>query len=112
MSGIARLLIVDDEKAQMRALCDTLTLEGYMTCGFHSAREALVALKAGAYDLLLTDLMMPEMDGIALIGAVREIDSALGAIVMTGTAAEFRTFIAAEIAKWAKVVKFANIKAD
>ena len=35
-----------------------------------------------------------------------------GAIVMTGTAAEFRTFIAAEIAKWAKVVKFANIKAD
>ncbi len=35
-----------------------------------------------------------------------------GAIVMTGTPAEFRTFIAAEIAKWAKVVKFANIKAD
>jgi tripartite-type tricarboxylate transporter receptor subunit TctC len=35
-----------------------------------------------------------------------------GAVVMTGTPAEFRTFIAAEIAKWAKVVKFANIKAD
>jgi tripartite-type tricarboxylate transporter receptor subunit TctC len=34
-----------------------------------------------------------------------------GAIVMTGTPAEFRTFIAAEIAKWAKVVKFPNIKA-
>jgi hypothetical protein len=84
MSGIARLLIVDDEKAQMRALCDTLSLEGYMTRGFHSAREALVALEAGAYDLLLTDLMMPEMDGIALIGAAREIDSTLGAIVMTG----------------------------
>jgi len=35
-----------------------------------------------------------------------------GAIVMTGTPAEFRSFIAAEIDKWAKVVKFANIKAD
>jgi tripartite-type tricarboxylate transporter receptor subunit TctC len=35
-----------------------------------------------------------------------------GAVVMTGTPTEFRTFIAAEIAKWAKVVKFANIKAD
>ena len=34
-----------------------------------------------------------------------------GAIVMTGTPEDFRTFIAAEIAKWAKVVKFANIKA-
>lgn len=84
MSGIARLLIVDDEKAQMRALCDTLQLEGYTTTGFHSAREALTALKPGAFDLLLTDLMMPELDGIALITAVREIDAALGAIVMTG----------------------------
>ncbi len=35
-----------------------------------------------------------------------------GAIVMTGTPADFRAFIAAEIAKWAKVVKFANIKAE
>lgn len=35
-----------------------------------------------------------------------------GAVVMTGTPAEFRTFIAAEIAKWAKVVRFANIKAE
>lgn len=35
-----------------------------------------------------------------------------GAIVMTGTPAEFRAFIAAEIAKWAKVIKFANIKAE
>lgn len=84
MSAIARLLIVDDEKAQMRALCDTLSLEGYATTGFHSAREALSALEKGAYDLLLTDLMMPEMDGISLIGTAREIDTALGAIVMTG----------------------------
>jgi tripartite-type tricarboxylate transporter receptor subunit TctC len=38
--------------------------------------------------------------------------SDLGAIVMTGTPADFRTIIAAEIAKWAKVVKFANIKAE
>ena len=35
-----------------------------------------------------------------------------GSVIMTGTPAEFRTFIAAEIAKWGKVVKFANIKAD
>ena len=35
-----------------------------------------------------------------------------GSVIMTGTPSEFRTFIAAEIAKWGKVVKFANIKAD
>jgi two-component system sensor histidine kinase/response regulator len=80
----ARLLIVDDESAQMRALCDTLVLEGYATHGFSSAQQALTALRPGDYDLLLTDLMMPEMDGITLINAARRIDSALCAVVMTG----------------------------
>jgi two-component system, sensor histidine kinase and response regulator len=83
-AGIARLMIVDDEAAQMRALCDTLGMEGYATQGFSSARAALESLRAGEFDLLLTDLMMPEMDGIALIDAAREIDGTLGAIVMTG----------------------------
>ena len=80
----ARLLIVDDETAQMRALCDTLVLEGYVTHGFSSAQQALAELRPGQFDLLLTDLMMPEMDGITLINAARRIDSTLGAIVMTG----------------------------
>ena len=79
-----RLLIVDDEVAQMRALCDTLALEGYTTRGFSSAREALAAVKPGEFDLLLTDLMMPEMDGIALSNAVRERDPAIAVILMTG----------------------------
>jgi signal transduction histidine kinase len=80
----ARLLIVDDESAQMRALCDTLSVEGYATHGYSSAQAALKALRPGEFDLLLTDLMMPEMDGITLINAAREIDSTLGAVVMTG----------------------------
>jgi two-component system sensor histidine kinase/response regulator len=79
-----RLLVVDDEVAQMRALTDTLGLEGYAIEGFSSPRAALAALRPGEVDLLLTDLMMPEMDGIALIGAARKIDPALCAIVMTG----------------------------
>jgi hypothetical protein len=80
----ARLLIVDDELAQLRALCDTLELEGYATRGFNSAEHALSELKPGEVDLLLTDLMMPDMDGIELINAARQIDASLGAIVMTG----------------------------
>jgi signal transduction histidine kinase len=85
MSGsAARLLIVDDELAQMRALCDTLEVEGYATRGFSSATHALESLRAGEFDLLLTDLMMPVMDGIALVDAARKIDPTLGAIVMTG----------------------------
>ena len=84
MSPAVRLLIVDDEAAQLRALCDTLQLEGYATQGFESGQQALAILRPGEFDLLLTDLMMPQMDGITLIDAAKEIDPAIGALVMTG----------------------------
>lgn len=86
MTGNSRgkLLIVDDEPLQLRALCDTLDYEGFETTCYGSPREALAALRPGVYDLLLTDLMMPEMDGIALVAAARGIDPQLGAVVMTG----------------------------
>jgi len=84
VTSAARLLIVDDEAAQLRALCDTLQLEGYVTQGFGSGQQALAILRAGEFDLLLTDLMMPEMDGIGLIAAARKIDPSLEALVMTG----------------------------
>jgi signal transduction histidine kinase/FixJ family two-component response regulator len=78
------VLIVDDEEALMTALCRTLELEGYVTKGFTSARQALETLSAEEFDLLLTDLMMPEMDGIALLSAAQQIDRDLVGIVMTG----------------------------
>jgi two-component system, sensor histidine kinase and response regulator len=81
---IARILIVDDEAAQMTALVNTLRDEGYDTTGFTTARDALAALKEHRFDLLLTDLMMPEMDGIALLRAAQLVDSQLVGVLMTG----------------------------
>src|SRR5215467_11582900 len=80
----SRLLIVDDERLHLKALCDTLQDEGYSVNGFSSAKEALQALREEEFDVLLTDLMMPEMDGISLLRAALEIDKALVGIVMTG----------------------------
>ena len=84
MSAPARLLIVDDEEALMRALCDALEYEGYLTQGFTSGHEAIAALRQQPFDLLLTDLTMPDIDGIALLRACREIDRELACVVMTG----------------------------
>ncbi len=79
------ILIVDDEAPHLKALCDTLTAHGYATTGFTSARAALAALrKKPCFDLLLTDLMMPEVDGITLLRSALEIDPLLVAVVMTG----------------------------
>ena len=80
----ARLLIVDDEVPQMKALCDTLGDQGYATFGFSAAATALAALRREKFDLVLTDLMMPEMDGISFLRAALEIDPHLTGIIMTG----------------------------
>jgi Bacteriophytochrome (light-regulated signal transduction histidine kinase) len=80
----ARVLIVDDEKPQMQALCDTLRDQGYHTTGCDSPVEALNLLKKERFDLLLTDLMMPDMDGISFLQAALQIDPQLIGIVMTG----------------------------
>lgn len=80
----ARILIVDDEVAQMRALCDTLEFQGYATTGFASAHAALADLERNEYDVVLTDLMMPQMSGIELLEAAQRIDPNLVGVVMTG----------------------------
>src|ERR1700733_1806377 len=81
---VAKLLIVDDEAAQMNAVHTTLEAEGYSVIGFTSALAALAALRESSFDLVLTDLMMPEMDGVAFLRAAFEIDPTLAGIVMTG----------------------------
>lgn len=81
---LGRILIVDDEQELMTVLCETLTEKGYETAGFTSGEKALEVLKNQDFDILLTDLMMPGMDGITLFKAVLEIDRNIISIIMTG----------------------------
>jgi PAS domain S-box-containing protein len=81
---VGRIMIVDDEAELMTALCEALAGQGYETMGFTTGADALKVLAEQDYDLLLTDLMMPEMDGIALLHAGLEIDPNLVCIIMTG----------------------------
>ena len=78
------LLIVDDEPASMRALCDTLEYEGYQTFGFTAPSEALAAMRERSFDLLLADLQMPGTNGIDLMKSAQMIDPTLVAVIMTG----------------------------
>ncbi len=81
---IGKILIVDDEEELKNALVEALTAQSFLVQGYIDAREALNALSEEDFDLLLTDLMMPEMNGIDLIKTAREIDPNLVAIIMTG----------------------------
>jgi DNA-binding response OmpR family regulator len=82
--ALARLLVVDDEAELMQVLRETLTAQGYDAHGVTSGADALAALRAGPFDLVLTDLMMPGLDGIQLLKAAQEIDPDVVVILMTG----------------------------
>ncbi|MEW5958326.1 MAG: PAS domain S-box protein, partial [Chloroflexota bacterium] len=83
-TGLGRLLIVDDEAELMSALVETLTEQGYEAEGFTAGQAALQILDEQDFDLLLVDLMMPGLDGIALLRAALEIDPHLVGLIMTG----------------------------
>lgn len=83
-SHAGQLLIVDDEAVQSTALARTLIIEGYDATEAHSAAEALSQLREHRFDVLITDLMMPDLDGVALLRAAQTIDENLVGVVMTG----------------------------
>ena len=68
---MSRILVVDDDRPLLRALHITLTARGY---DVHSAPDGRTALDVAAHhppDLAIVDLGLPDMDGIAVIGALR-----------------------------------------
>jgi len=79
-----KILIVDDEVMHMKALCNTLKDHEYETVGVSSACAALATLHKMEFDLLLTDLMMPEMNGIELLHEAFKMNPNLIGIIMTG----------------------------
>ena len=84
INKIGKILIVDDEVELKNILVEALTSQGYETSGFTSGEEGLAALRAEAFDVLLTDLMMPGMDGITLVRESLQIDPHLVCMMMTG----------------------------
>ena len=79
-----RLLIVDDERELQSALCDTLGEQGFVTVGSTNAAEGLERFAQGEFDVVLSDLMMPGMDGIQMLRQMLARDPHVVGIIMTG----------------------------
>lgn len=67
MAGQKRVLIVEDEKPLQHALELKLQREGYDTVTGHNGKEALDLLKSQEFDVVLLDLMMPEINGFQVL---------------------------------------------
>jgi DNA-binding NtrC family response regulator len=79
----ARILVVDDDAAQLRALSDILPLEGFEVLAAGSAAEALALLPKHNVDLVLSDFFMPGTDGLAFLAKARQQGVRAPFILMT-----------------------------
>ena len=79
----AKILIVEDEINMRRTLASVLKRKGYMVRGAGDGVESLNLLKQEDFDLILTDIRMPNMDGVELLKNVRKINPEIIVIVMT-----------------------------
>ena len=67
-----RILLVDDEPLILKGLKYTLEQEGYETESAMDGEEALAMFESGGFDLILLDVMLPKLDGIAVCQRIRE----------------------------------------
>ena len=86
-----RILVADDEPQIVRLCSLTLDQEGYVVHGVNSGRAAIAALQAEAFDVLVVDIRMPDVDGLTVLRQAREVDPNLTAVVITGYATLDRT---------------------
>lgn len=83
-----RILVVDDEQAVRDLLAKTLTMADYDVDAAPDGASAIERLRAVEYDLLITDLKMPGMDGLSVIREARRIMPDLPVIIITGYSTE------------------------
>ncbi|MCP2033277.1 DNA-binding response OmpR family regulator [Planomicrobium sp. HSC-17F08] len=78
-----RILIVEDEKSIARVLELELTYEGYQTGVAHTGSEGLIQFRENDWDLILLDLMLPEIHGLDVLKRIRSSDPAIPVILLT-----------------------------
>lgn len=88
MSRNLHILIVDDDHRMAETLVDILKVKGYEAEAVYSGVEALDKIKKGKFDCVVTDIKMPEMNGLALFQAIKEVQPELTVVLMTAYAAD------------------------
>src|SRR6476659_1892539 len=86
-SAPIRILLAEDEEAMRTYLARALENAGYAVVAVDRGTEALPLLEAEHFDLLLSDIVMPEMDGIELAQRCNEVSPATKVMFITGFAA-------------------------
>ena len=87
-AALVSVLIVDDNVAMTRSLADILEVKGFVVHAANTGADALQILRDNPVDILLTDVKMPDMNGVSLYRQTRTTHPALTTILMTAYAAD------------------------
>ncbi len=79
-----RIVVVDDEQDICDVSCLLLEKSGYEAVSFEGGQQALDAMEKESFDLVLTDMLMPDMDGVELITEIRRRDPEQVILAMSG----------------------------
>jgi CheY-like chemotaxis protein len=80
----AKIMIVDDEDIVLRAYAKELTMHDYSVTSVSSGPEAIEKAKQENYDIILTDLIMPQMNGLELCKQIKQISPDTEVVLMSG----------------------------
>lgn len=83
-SAEIKILIIDDEEIIINLLTSVLSFSGYTTSCAGNGREGLDRLAKNDIDLVISGISMPKMDGIQLLGEIRQHYSDIGVILISG----------------------------
>ena len=83
---MSNILIVDDEQSYRQLLSLVFEGDGHTIRTATNGREALEVLQSEPVDVVISDVRMPDMDGIEMLSAVRETQPDLGVVLMTAFA--------------------------
>ena len=81
---MAKILVVDDEYSIRATLCEFLKQQGHEVTPAADAVSALDLIREGSFDVIVSDIIMPRLSGIALLEKIRGLDSEAQVIIMTG----------------------------
>lgn len=81
---MSRILVIDDNTEFRRGLAKALRLHGYGVTEAGDGREAMVLLRGNPQDLVITDINMPEMDGIEVLNELRATGTRVPVIAISG----------------------------
>ena len=84
MKDAPQILVVDDDHTLADNLVEYLTRLGYSAKAAYNGKEGLALFGEGDFSVVITDLMMPEMNGMAMLQAVRDLDPDALVIMLTG----------------------------